>query len=377
MRGEDVPLIAVEAHWLMSRSGGNASYTESLVAAMLERAPADLRFLFFVTRREAARAFGLNRRNSRAVRLFPSSRWVRVPVVLPLACRAFRPALFHSFSPFVPPFITVPSVATVFDVLFEDHPEFFTPGERRLFRFVLSSLKRAEIIVTISQYTKGRLVSLYGLPPERIEVAPPAAGSGFSPVPEARDREILSRHGLPERFVLYVGRLNPRKNLAALIEAYARVKAGAGGAPRLVIAGTGGEEAKLKARARGAGVGDDVLFPGYVERSDLPALYRRAEVFVYPSLGEGFGMPVLEAMACGAPVVASDNTAFPEVVGDGGMLVNPADVEEIAGSLGMLLSSEERREEMSRRARARSLLFSWDDSAEKMLGAYRRALAGS
>ncbi|UCH33489.1 MAG: glycosyltransferase family 4 protein, partial [Armatimonadota bacterium] len=180
--------------------------------------------------------------------------------------------------------------------------------------------------------------------------------------------------GWPDSYVLYVGSLAPRKNLASLLEAYAGARAQGVQEP-LVLAGAGAPDyvAALRSEAVALGIIEDVIFSGYLADDLLPAAYANARAFVYLSLDEGFGLPILEAMACGTPVIASASSCFPEIVGDAGVLVEPRDVQAQARALVELLTDESKRQELAAKSRERARQFSWRDAAAQTLDVYLRA----
>jgi glycosyltransferase involved in cell wall biosynthesis len=181
-----------------------------------------------------------------------------------------------------------------------------------------------------------------------------------------------ARYGTGERFVLFVGALKPTKNLSTVIEAYVRLRRADATRHRLVL--VGGTTAWLKeditAAARASGYGDEIVFTGYVPDDDLVALYNAADIFVSPSLFEGFGLPPLEAMACGTPVVTSNTTSLPEVVGDAALMVNPLDAEELAGAMSAVLGDDALRAHLATRGLERAAAFSWEATARIVLEVY-------
>jgi glycosyltransferase involved in cell wall biosynthesis len=190
---------------------------------------------------------------------------------------------------------------------------------------------------------------------------------------EAQLAEVRARYGTGERFVLFVGALKPTKNLGTVIAAYVRLRRADTTRHRLVL--VGGTTAWLRedifAAARASRYGDDIVFTGYVPDDDLVALYNAADLFVSPSLFEGFGLPPLEAMACGTPVVTSNTTSLPEVVGDAALMVDPLDVEALAGAMNAVLADEALRARLSQWGLARAAAFSWESTARTVLGVYR------
>ncbi|RMF31735.1 MAG: glycosyltransferase family 1 protein, partial [Chloroflexi bacterium] len=223
---------------------------------------------------------------------------------------------------------------------------------------------------------------LYGAPPEKVTVLYSGVDTRFTPRrgPGERDR-LRARYGLPDApFILSVGTLQPRKNYVRLIRAFHRLTAMGvtweGVLPHLVIAGgRGWLFDAIFAEGERLGVADRVHFPGFVAEEDLPALYRSAALFAFPSLYEGFGLPILEAMACGVPVVASNASSLPEVVGEAGLLVEPTDEEGLAQAMARLLTDRPLREALIRRGLDQARRFTWPKAAEQLVALYHRLLA--
>jgi glycosyltransferase involved in cell wall biosynthesis len=183
--------------------------------------------------------------------------------------------------------------------------------------------------------------------------------------------------GLPERIVLFLGTLEPRKNLVTLIEAFARTEAVQRGTCLIIAGGKGWYYREIFQRVEDLDLSSVVRFTGFVHDAELPLWYNAATVFAYPSLYEGFGMPLLEAMACGTPVIGSDTSCMPEVVGNAGLLVAPRDVAGLAASLDRLLGDPALRADLSNRGRERASAYTWEATAAATVGSYRRALADS
>lgn len=265
------------------------------------------------------------------------------------------------------------SLVTVHDLGYLHEPG----SHRALDRLYLDLSNRhharaAARLLAISRATRDDLVRRYGVPEERITVTHLAAGEAFRPVEDAAIvAAVRQRYGAGPEYLLYVGTLQPRKNLARLIRSFARVAAGHPGL-QLVLAGKQGWlYGEILAEAQRLGLAGRVLFPGYVDEADLPALYSGALAFVFPSLYEGFGMPGLEAMACGAPVVASNVSSLPEVVGDAGLLVDPTDEAALAAALERVCGDAALRAGLRQRGLARARLFSWERCARETLEAIR------
>ncbi|MGC8875397.1 MAG: glycosyltransferase family 4 protein, partial [Chloroflexia bacterium] len=234
----------------------------------------------------------------------------------------------------------------------------------------LWNVRVATRVIAVSQATRDDLIRHYRTVPDRVHVVHHGVSPRFRPT---QDPGVRARYGLPERYFLYLGTLQPRKNLERLLAAYARLPAGA---PAFVLAGGRGWYFERIARAVAAhNLGERVLFPGYIADADLPAVLSGAVAFVYPSLYEGFGMPLLEAMACGTPVIASRSSSLPEVVGDAGLLVDPLSVEALQEALQRILEDEPLREALRARGLERARLFTWERCAHETLGVLEKALA--
>jgi len=308
--------------------------------------------------------------------------WHRARLPLPVNWLTGPIDLFHS------PDFTLPPVRrgtrtllTVHDLSFIRDPESATPVLRHYLNAVVPrSVARADHVLADSQATRADLVELYRTPAEKISVLYSGVHESFQPVTDpATLAAVRARYGLGDApFVLAVGTLQPRKNYVRLIQAFAAIS---NLQPRtsnlhLVIAGDKGwRYDAIFAEVEKLGLGDRVRFPGFVADADLPALYSAARVLAYPSIYEGFGLPMLEAMACGAPVVASTASCMPEVAGDAALLVPPTDVDGLAAALDLALTDEALRADLIVKGRARARQFSWAKSAQQLLEIYRAVCA--
>ena len=235
---------------------------------------------------------------------------------------------------------------------------------------------RAHHVVTISESSRQDIVRLLAIPPERVSVTYLAADERYRPLDDPeRTRTVRARHRLPERFLLYVGTLEPRKNLSRVIAAFQRVADRVRDCSLVLVGPRGWKDAEVLAAARPLEEQGRLVRLGQVPEEDLSALYGLAEALVYPSLYEGFGLPVLEAMQCGCPVITSNVSSLPEVAGDAGLLVPPDSVQAIAGAMERVLSSAELRAAMGERGIKRARRFSWRRCAEETLDVYRRVLS--
>jgi len=261
------------------------------------------------------------------------------------------------------PVVTRHQVCTVHDLIPIDHPEWFSRGFSSWYRGLMPLLVRsAQHLIAVSEFTRSRLIDLFSLKPEKVSVVLNGIGPEFTPRDDEEVARVKTRLGLPPGpYVLYVGSIEPRKNLVRLLLAWERVHAQCPDL-QLVITGVKGE---VHSAVRIDKIPPRVTFTGYVEDAELPALYSGALIFVYPSIYEGFGLPPAEAMACGAPVITSNRTSLPEVVGSAAVLVDPEDVDSIAASIGRVANSESLRAEMRAMGLVRAQLFKWDVAAQQ------------
>jgi glycosyltransferase involved in cell wall biosynthesis len=233
-----------------------------------------------------------------------------------------------------------------------------------------------DAVITVSRQSCQDLIKYLPVNPKKINVIPEAASLHFHPLNEAEYLPALERHGIRRPYILSVGSLEPRKNLLRLLEAYARLE---GSRPSLVIAGARNywKSSPVVETVSRLGLEQHVRFTGYVEDADLPALYSAASLFVFPSLYEGFGLPVLEAMACGTPVVTSSVSSLPEVAGDAALLVDPRDVDAIASAMRRILDDSDLAADLRARGLARAAQFSWERTARETLAVYEKVLGKS
>jgi glycosyltransferase involved in cell wall biosynthesis len=263
-------------------------------------------------------------------------------------------------------------VVTIHDLAFIRFPHTFRAYNRTYLDLATRlSARRAAFICAVSEHTKREVVGLLGVPPERVVVTYNAARAHFTPPAPARLADFRARQGLPERFILYVGTLEPRKNLVTLLEAYHRLR-GSSNVPLIIGGGRGWMYQPVFERLDALGLREHVRFAGYLSEEELPLWYAAATLFVFPSLYEGFGMPPLEAMACGTPVVTSNSTSLPEVVGDAGLMVPPTDADALAAAMLRLLQDDALHAEMRARGLQRPAAFSWHTSAARTLQVYEQ-----
>jgi glycosyltransferase involved in cell wall biosynthesis len=273
-------------------------------------------------------------------------------------------------------------VVTIHDCIHLLFPQYHPRGGAAYARFMMGrALERSERVFTVSEASKRDILRFYPTADsESIQVIPNAIDTALIEDPGEEERQrVRERYQIRGRFVLYAGNIKPHKNLDRLIDAFGQLKQRPGHEDlKLIIIGEDiNRFASLRRRVEAARVRQDVRFFGFVPETTLAALYRMAEVFAFPSLYEGFGLPPLEAMACGTPVVTSNISSLPEVVGDAALLVDPYDVEDIASALERVLGDEELRSDLKARGRIRARLFSWDRSVRDLHAAYMSVLGVS
>jgi glycosyltransferase involved in cell wall biosynthesis len=288
-----------------------------------------------------------------------------------------RPDVVHSNSFGCPRHLGAPLVYTVYDLSPLDHPQYHTEENRLVcFNGLFEAALYADAFIAISKFTRDRF--LYWFPhvdPARLTIVYPAARPSLSaPASATDDAGVLRKFGVTsDQFWLAVGTIEPRKNYPLLLEAYARVLREHPDTPELCIAGQAGwKESALEPRLRALGLTDRVKCLGYVPDAELAALYRRCLAFVFPSHYEGFGLPVIEALACGAAVIASRVTSVPEVLGDAGLLIDPTSVDDLAGAMTLVLTDAACRARLRERAVHQAARFSWLDAARQLLNVYSR-----
>ncbi len=400
-------LIAIDArplHQIGSSHRGIGRYLYNLIHSLL-KLDGDHSFLFLVHRGKGAlldlggvstsvrwRFLPLRRPERQIVplywlidRLFLSSALVREGVDL-FHATGFSEPYFATVAP-SPHYGTVLTVYDLIPWLFPTH--YYRTFQARLVRgylyhLRLRAVREADKVIVLSKASKRDLCALMGVPGHKVIPIHLGLPKGLASIQdEAQMNKVLTKYGIPKEYILYLGGFDYRKNLGHLMRAYASLLTNRLWDGYLVIAGTGvkREVAKVRQMIQGLGLQERILLPGFIADEDLLALYSGAKVFVFPSLYEGFGLPVLEAMACGIPVVTSNVSALPEVVGDAAIQVDPYDVQALAEAIIEVLRSERVRGEMRAKSLLRAKSFSLEDEARRTLSVYeevskRRALTG-
>jgi glycosyltransferase involved in cell wall biosynthesis len=305
---------------------------------------------------------------------------LREHISLPLKLRSLGAELLHSPHYVRPLLCTIPSVVTIHDCIHLLFPQYL-PNRMafRYARFVMgSAIRNSSIVFTVSEASRADILRFYpSTDPAKVHVVPNAIDAELLVDPGEAERErVRERYQIRGRFVLFAGNVKPHKNLERLIRAFARVRCQEGNEDlRLVVIGDDvSRYASLRRTADEAGVRQEVRFFGFVPHETLAALYRMATVFAFPSLYEGFGLPPLEAMACGTPVVTSRISSLPEVVGDGALLVDPYNEDDIAQGIARVLDDEDLRARLVERGLERAASYSWARSVRQIHAGYMKAL---
>ena len=361
--------IAVDVHSLGTRAAGNETYYRQLLRGLVQDQSSN-HYTLFYTHAEALRSAQTDRRFHWVA--IPRNPLPRLCLSLPHLLRKSPPDVFHC--QYIRPVgVACKTVVTIHDLSHEHFPEMAGALEVLAMRkLVRATARRADRILTVSSFCARDIARTYGVAEEKISVAYPAVAEKFQPRPKGPAQEHLTRaYGIQPPFLLYVGRIQARKNLPRLMEAYARAR-GKGVTARLVLVGKpdyGAEQ--VFARIEELGLRDSVILPGYVQADDLPLFYNAAEAFLFPSIFEGFGLPVVEGMASGLPVVTSFGSSLEEVAGDAALLADPASTDSLADAILRILSDETLRRTLVERGLHRSAQFTVQNFAASVLDVYR------
>ncbi len=303
----------------------------------------------------------------------PSARVLWEQLTQPRVLHRIEADLVHG-PVFIGPLIApCPIVTTIHDLSFIRFPRLFRPANR-LYLTIMTRLSahRARRLIAVSEHAASESVGLLGVPRDKVTVVYHGVDAAFRPLPAAEVRAFRERQGLPERFLLFVGTLEPRKNLHRLIKAFARIY---NGRDKLaLVGGKGWLYDDLFADVEELGLSEAVLFPGYVPKEELPLWYNATTAFVYPSLYEGFGMPVTEAQACGTPVLTSNTSSLPEAAGEAALFIDPHDTESIAAGLKQLLDDDNLREQLREHGLRHARTFNWTRTARETIEVYHQAV---
>jgi glycosyltransferase involved in cell wall biosynthesis len=356
---------------------GVGNYVKNLVLS-LSKLDQDNEYLLFASEQNAhhLRDLGSNFR----IEYAPGNRFLRLPweqIELPMRLKQERIDVYHGPT-FVAPFVkTCRQIVSILDMTFHLTPEKHSVPKRVYFRTMIPRMvRRSDKVIAISESTKRDLIDLLAIKEEKICVTHLGVDKRFQPVTQEQElARVRQKYSLPSKYILFVGLIEPRKNLEALVDAYHADSLHT--EFDLVLAGNRGwGYTSLLEKIANSRVRNRIRMPGYVADSDLPALFSMAVAFVYPSVYEGFGLPVLEAMACGTPVITSQVSSLPEVAGDAAILVDPSDPKALASALQNVLGEDHLRKSLSERGIQRARLFTWEKTAQKTLEVYLEVYKG-
>ncbi len=366
--------IGFDATPLLGPRSGVGSYTSRLLEAMLRTNP-EWEYLLYSNRPLEPLEPELAHARPVVSRL-PSRRLIWMQSLLPLLIQRSRPDLCHFPNAMAPLWQPQPFVLTIHDASLFLYSQYHPRMRLLSIRLTLPLLaRRAAAVICVSHHARAELIGILNLDPEKVYVVHEAAPAGYQPVTDLHHLNLLRRkYGLPERFLLHVGTLEPRKNLQRLVRALYQIRQQGSEIPLVLVGAQGWQMNGLAQEIERLGLQDAIRFTGYVPDEDLPGLYSLATLFVFPSLYEGFGLPPIEAMACGAPVLTSNRGSLPEICADAAHLVDPEDEQALADSLLALLGDADWRAELSRRGQAHARTFSWERAARETAAIYRRVL---
>jgi alpha-1,3-rhamnosyl/mannosyltransferase len=378
MTGSTRRRVGINLLWLVpGEVGGSEEYTVRLLSALADLGSDDVEVILYVNKRFSSAHPEIVSRfttvvapvsgSSRVLRVIAESTW------LAIRSRADRCALVHHAGGTMPAVRTVPGFLTLHDLQPLANPERFGLIKGSYIRFIAPrSLRRAECVVCLSHYVANDAIDRVGLPAERIRIVPCGIADPGAAFDAQRLRELLGRFDLDDHpFIIYPAITYPHKNHATLVAAFARIAEKHDEVRLVFTGGAGSSDSVIQSTIEAYGLDSKVIRTGRVSEADLDLLYRAATMMAFPSLYEGFGLPVLEAMSRGCPVVASDAGSLPEVAGDAAEFVDPIDVAGWANALGALIEDSARRTVLARSGFDRVTQFAWSVSAQSLLSVYR------
>ena len=356
-------LIAINAHSIGTSTGGNQTYTENLIYA-LSKIDKKNEYIIYTS---PGVTFELPS-NYKITPLNTTNRWLR-GVDLIKRLKKDLPDIYHS-QYFLPPLCGCNSVVTVHDVSFLSNPKWFTSREKLIFKFFNASIKKAKKIIAVSNFTKQELIKYCGIDAKKISVIHNGVADIFKSChDDDTASKIKTKYSLPSKYILYVGRTNSRKNLYNLINAFYAFKKSDSADFKLVMVSE--KNKKLENLKRKLNLSREIIFTGYAPYSDLPYIYKAASLFIFPSFYEGFGLPPLEAMACGTPCITSNTSAFSEISSDASLKINPYDIKEMTEAMQKLIQDQNLRNTLIEKGLKQIEKFDWINTAQKTLNIYK------
>ena len=375
-----MPSITIDYTPAIQQHAGIGRYADELTRALVAQYPADNWRLFYVDPEQRTPPSPLNVL-PRTARRMSNKPW-RLRVLLSTYLRRGQDRtvgateIFHATDHLLPRLSHTRSVFTLHDLTALTFPAAHTQLNRRFLQLMLPHfLREADLVIADSASTQRDAIRLYRLPPDRVRVIHLGVDPRFQPVTHDLQDQVRVRYQLPDRFILSVGTLEPRKNLITLLEAYHVLRSEGSNVSLVIAGGRGWRSEPFFERLHALGLENMVLLLGRVPDEDLPGLYTLAEVFAFPSLYEGFGLPVLEAMACGTPVISSNTSSLPEVVGNAGLLLPPDDIVRWKEALLNVTKNAAMRAELRERGLKQAAPFTWENTARQAYAIYQEVYA--
>jgi alpha-1,3-rhamnosyl/mannosyltransferase len=358
--------LAINASEIGRQRGGNESYLAGLMSWLSELdQPPQVSLLTCDWGRPLEIPASLREVKLGRYRRLPFFLWQQT-----LALRRLQPDWYLSTF-FLPSVLSCRGAVLVHDLSFRRYPEYFPRPVAWYMKWLTGrAMRQARLVLTISEFTRREILHFYPANEAKVIVIYAGVGPEFQAITRKveinADRDILTHYGLKRPYIFALGNIHPRKNLGRLLEAYLQVKNSQKSMPEMVWGGLERwESGELLSEARAAGV----ILPGFIAQHHLPALYRQAEMLIYPSLYEGFGLPLVEAMACGTPVVTSNTASLPEVVGEAALTIDPTQVGEIAGAIARLLAEPALQAQLRQAGLERASQFTWKRTAQHLVEA--------
>ena len=356
--------LAINASEIGRQRGGNESYITGIISGLVELDhPPQISLLTCDWHKPLQIPASTQEVKVGPYRQLPFFLWQQT-----LALRRLQPDWYLS-NFFLPPMLPCRGAVVVHDLSFRRHPKYFPRPVAWYMKWLTGlAIRKAWSILTVSEFSRHELLQFYPVDKAKVVAIHNGVGGEFSPLTREADiiadRDILSHYGIKRPYIFALGNIHPRKNLGRLLEAYLLLRKARKSSPEMVWGGLERwESGQLLSQAQAAGV----ILPGFIAQHHLPTLYRQAEMLVYPSLYEGFGLPPLEAMACGTPVLVSDTTSLPEVVGEAALKVDPTDAREIAWAMTQLLDDSRLQAQLRQAGIERVKQFTWRRSAQRLV----------
>ncbi len=366
--------VAIDAHMVGERETGNETYIINLIrglASLDPEAPTP-QYLLYSTHLERLDACGPLPPNFARRHVAPATSALRITLGMPARVLADHVDVLH-VTYIAPPAVSAAVVATVHDISYELYPETFSARDRAILKtLVPRTIRHAQRVITVSESSRRDIANYYNVDPEKIRVVYQSIAPNYRVLHDRAEVEnVMARYGINGRYLLAVGNLQPRKNLPRLVRAFAQSKRMGAYDGRLVLVGKSmWRESQIFQEIRQHGLENEVIATGYIPEEDVVALYNGADAFIYPSIYEGFGLPPLEAMACGCPVITGKTSSLPEVVGPAGIMVDPTSEEELTQAIVAMTSDAQFRDDCIRQGLVRVQNFSATAAARDTLDVY-------